>query len=248
MPNHVTNVIRMQGITTLPLFTKKDDQKLFDFNKLIPMPKSLNIDSGSVAEESIIYFLTERGTIPLDCLEERKRDIIDQTVTNTFGGNEWAQNVFNRVMGRASKQKAYGSKIYTAGKIYVQNYLKYGCTTWYDWCIKNWGTKWNSYSNETLDENTIQFDTAWSRPEPILKKLAEMYPSLKIEHWWADEDIGYNTGHIVYENGEEHGGSVVNRSHEAYEIYIFCHDGESDCLEKVNGVWRHRNCDTCDGC
>lgn len=74
---------------------------------------------------------------------------------------------------------------------------------WYDWNIGNWGTKWNSYGYYTLpDYNTTTFDTAWNAPHPIIQKLSEMYPDLTIEHWWADEDIGYNCGKNVYSGGE----------------------------------------------
>ena len=58
---------------------------------------------------------------------------------------------------------------------------KYGATNWYDWCINNWGTKWNAkniilqqYSNHIL----FEFDTAWAPPEPIyehLKEFTEVY-------------------------------------------------------------------------
>src|SRR4051812_15264347 len=37
----------------------------------------------------------------------------------------------------------------------------------YEWCKKNWGTKWNAYSQKRLTETAIQFDTAWNTPEPI---------------------------------------------------------------------------------
>ena len=47
------------------------------------------------------------------------------------------------------------------------------------------------------------FDTAWSNPGPIIRKLGELYPDRRVEHWWADEDVGYNTGHRVVENGVE---------------------------------------------
>lgn len=49
MPNHVRNKVKMTGIANLPLFTTKTDEytkeqfTFFDFNKLIPMPESLNI-------------------------------------------------------------------------------------------------------------------------------------------------------------------------------------------------------------
>lgn len=80
MPNHVMNVIEMKGIANLPLFSSEDGKKFFDFNKLIPMPESLNISSGSVEEESIIFYLTKGCKIPLSCLDNRKKQIIRQTV------------------------------------------------------------------------------------------------------------------------------------------------------------------------
>lgn len=59
MPNHVRNKVKMTGIANLPLFTTKTDEytkeqfTFFDFNKLIPMPESLNIESGS-SEDVVI--------------------------------------------------------------------------------------------------------------------------------------------------------------------------------------------------
>ena len=32
MPNHVKNVVKMEGITNLPLFVEEDGKKCFDFN------------------------------------------------------------------------------------------------------------------------------------------------------------------------------------------------------------------------
>ncbi len=42
---------------------------------------------------------------------------------------------------------------------------KYGAENWYDWCINNWGTKWDiaeTYQNE-IEGDTLHlaFDTAW---------------------------------------------------------------------------------------
>lgn len=71
----------------------------------------------------------------------------------------------------------------------------------YHWCIANWGTKWNSYGytgNIFFENGKMTFYTAWSAPHPILEKLSEMYPDIKFEHEWADEDIGSNCGRYVY--------------------------------------------------
>lgn len=75
----------------------------------------------------------------------------------------------------------------------------------YNWCIANWGTKWNSYgytADTGFKDGKLTFLTAWSAPYPILQKLSEMYPDIKFEHEWADEDIGMNCGRYVYFDGE----------------------------------------------
>ena len=52
---------------------------------------------------------------------------------------------------------------------------------WYDWRCTNWGTKWNAYDVEIdWDEEykeciEINFQTAWSPPEPIYFKLDEIF-------------------------------------------------------------------------
>ncbi len=40
------------------------------------------------------------------------------------------------------KEKQFTS-INELGKQYVENIKKYNSPQWYDWCVKNWGTKWN---------------------------------------------------------------------------------------------------------
>jgi len=68
MPNNVKNIVKMKGILNLPLFVMEDVVKCFDFNKIIPMPKSLDIESGSMTKECIMYYLTNRCTIPVGCI------------------------------------------------------------------------------------------------------------------------------------------------------------------------------------
>ena len=75
----------------------------------------------------------------------------------------------------------------------------------YNWAIANWGTKWTSYgytADTGFKDDRLTFLTAWSAPHPILEKLSEMYPDIKFEHEWADEDIGMNCGRYVYFGGE----------------------------------------------
>lgn len=249
MPNHVRNVIKMEGITKLPLFAGEGAERRFDFNKLTPMPETLDVPEGSITDEAIIYYLTEKCTIPLNSVSESGKKVIAAKIHNSFHKGNWAQEVFNSVLDQdARNSEREKEEFYEQGRKYVENYLKYGCTSWFDWCWKNWGTKWNSYDNEIEDEDTIRFSTAWSAPEPIIDKLAEMYPEKVIEHWWADEDSGCNTGYKEYVDGIIAGGYYDDESNEAYENYAYCW-GRSDCLERdEDGNWRHKDCDECGLC
>lgn len=77
---------------------------------------------------------------------------------------------------------------------------------WYDWCIANWGTKWNAYGYEKgcdySNAEELRFLTAWAAPHPIIQRLSEMFPEIEIAHEWADEDIGMNCGRFTYHKGE----------------------------------------------
>lgn len=61
---------------------------------------------------------------------------------------------------------------------------RFGYDNWYDWCVSNWGTKWNACHSEywDVDESSnmtmYRFDTAWSPPEPVIHALAIAYPNL----------------------------------------------------------------------
>lgn len=66
---------------------------------------------------------------------------------------------------------------------------------WYEWRLQNWGTKWNAYEPFCYGDDFMQFDTAWSYPEQVVRALAKAVP----EDWtwaYADEDLGYNCGWV----------------------------------------------------
>ena len=112
------------------------------------------------------------------------------------------------------------------GRQAFRNEAMYGAPSWYDWSIKNWGTKWNSYGYDNLNRSDIaenpefSFYTAWSAPHPTIEKLAERYPEVSFEHEWADEDIGMNCGRKTYEHGE----CTDNYYPEAKEAEIFANN------------------------
>jgi hypothetical protein len=63
------------------------------------------------------------------------------------------------------------------------NIKYFGHKNWYDWCISEWGTKWDigrdsAYGDEAEIENgeclKIFFDSAWSPPIKAYEKLEEL--------------------------------------------------------------------------
>ena len=80
------------------------------------------------------------------------------------------------------KDIPYLTVLYNLGKKYFDNVVKYYAETWYGWSTRNWDTKWD-LSEYTADDhtNTIMFNTAWSTPVPILKKLAALHGNFNID-------------------------------------------------------------------
>ena len=146
MPNHVKNIVKMEGITKLPLFKteydeyEKKDVTCFDFNKVIQMPESLNIESGSMTDEAIIYYVTDKCTLPLRAIKDEDKELVDKKVNNRFSPKSWSEEVFMRVLERTHDMPAKEKEeFYKKGQTYVSNIRNYGHATWYDWCIEHWG-------------------------------------------------------------------------------------------------------------
>ncbi len=199
MPNHVTNILTFSGpqekiSAMLSEIQYNDKPGTLDFNKIIPMPESLELDSGSITNEAICAYMTAVDPLTSDYDEAEKLPLDDylellKKVTDTVG------KLYK------DRLKEITPELIQLGRQYVDNIKQYGCSDWYGWRVNNWGTKWNSYEGGFCGDNQIMFCTAWSRPEEIIQKLAEMYPDVHIEHLWADEDYGYNCGRSLYDNG-----------------------------------------------
>jgi len=78
----------------------------------------------------------------------------------------------------------------------------------YDWCVENWGTKWDAYKYSTERDDvevdveddlivTMEFLTAWGPPEPILKKINEKFGD-KINYcrWFYRDEADMFCGYL----------------------------------------------------
>jgi hypothetical protein len=188
MTNHITNILTIKGSEQRVkevLDFIKEDENLIDFDKILPMPPSLRVTSGSNVDNAICILInnTQRFTEMLEWSWIKEQGITDV---------EGVKQLLNERLSPQDFEEA---------KISLDNIEKYGHANWYGWSIANWGTKWNSYDNYQISENSISFDTAWSTPFPVIHKLAELYPDLLFEVKFADEDIGNNCGIYVFDNG-----------------------------------------------
>lgn len=73
---------------------------------------------------------------------------------------------------------------------------------WYEWCIANWGTKWDVSTNKesvVVDDNgvlTVSFDTAWGPPIVAYDRL---------------QDAGFTVRAYYYEEGMDFAGFYDDR-------------------------------------
>jgi Ferredoxin-like domain in Api92-like protein len=98
----------------------------------------------------------------------------------------------------------------------VNNINKYGYKDWYDFCVSEWGTKWDVGGDDglmqKLDANTLQasFDSAWSPPTSAYEKLCAQGFEIEAFYdepgmafcgkWTGNEDDYYDD---YYEYGSE---------------------------------------------
>ena len=117
--------------------------------------------------------------------------------------------------------------------------------SWYNWNIKNWGTKWDvavkdndSYSDTYMEgptengENLVvyyNFNTAWSPPFPAIAKLSSQYPSLLFTMSY-EEETGWG-GECEFLRGEMISQSEYEnkcRDCDSEDTLVYC---ENDCGE-----------------
>ena len=115
--------------------------------------------------------------------------------------------------------------------------LKFESDGWYDWNLRNWGTKWDAgdaYIVDSFpnDKNLLvyQFQTAWSPAQEAFAAMVEQHPTLKFrfdceeEQGWGVEYEGTN-GEIAVTNEWD-----IPESHADYVT----RDNEEGCVCQSN--------------
>lgn len=124
-------------------------------------------------------------------------------------------------------------------KIYAENKEKYGYQHWYDFCVNEWGTKWDVGMGDrgvmlTPDSArrpiTVGFDSAWSPPISGYEMLSHLGFSIRAYYFeggmmycgkWEDGDSEH------YEIEENNSKWVKENIPEDIDDYM----GISDCMQ-----------------
>ena len=202
MPNNIKNILRVEGEPGEVARFFADihggyddyDQEIYmDFNKIIPMPPSLAIESGTRTTQGLeMYqgFMQESAALA--------------TLGVTMGRADSTAHLERvaTLIEKYDKMQAARPDTWNLGKQAFENLAQHGATTWYDWCCQNWGTKWNAYEQARCGDGEISFQTAWSGVRDLMEQVIVQYPDLHFEYSYADEHIGYNVAQFEYEHGE----------------------------------------------
>jgi len=199
MPNHITNILRVNAYEHMGakhealdelLSLMKSEESDFDFERVIPMPPELKVTSGSVTSNARALFddneaasiLTYPWANGCKTIAKLRTLLRTQYLEHPEPGFPTLDDFAERVKS---------------------NLAKHGSLDWYNWSCAHWGTKWNAYSvvcGKARDgEAVIHFETAWAPPLPVLDALAAKFPSLCFRLIWCDE--GNDRQHRVYWEG-----------------------------------------------
>lgn len=126
------------------------------------------------------------------------------------------------------------------------NREKFGYATWYDFCVNEWGTKWdvggNDYNEPTISEDgksmTACFDSAWSPPCQAYEKLMDL--GFEVRAYYYEPGMAFAG---IWDNGDdqfyEYGGYTSEQVAEEFPAVL----DEMFCISENIAEWEAENAD-----
>ena len=162
---------------------RKEGEDYYNLMEIMPTPEILEM----VHASSPPYLIRDRKT----------GEFLKQTIDTPELGEE--REAFYETNTHPKFEKV---EIVEGTDIYNELWEKYGCLSWYDWNVKNWGTKWAitlEKSEISFNEYNLQFwcDSAWCPPDGLLQHIADKY-NVNVECFYeiegyGDEGVGKDT-------------------------------------------------------
>ena len=224
MPNHITNRLEIRG-TTEEVKAVRDFLKPKKDSDIDQEHRKCYIDFNSIVKKPKI--IQEVGGICCGTEDAVKRVFGKQTY---FHSENRVKDMFKRWTAKEKKQFLKA----------CEAYAKTGYIYWYDWCLDNWGTKWNAYGQKIIRDNLIEFETAWSNVIDLMKMVSAKFPKVSFYYEWADEDTGANCGWYTL-----HEGDVIdeylpkNGTKEAYDMSFKIHPDDKRHYKLIDGNYEY---------
>jgi len=118
----------------------------------------------------------------------------------------------------------------------AKNFETYGFKDWYEFCINQWGTKWDINGGEIAGESdtclTIYFETAWSPPIEAYRKLDEL--GFNIEAMYYESGMAF-CGEYTTAHGED--SMTITGDSDWVEANVPSHIDEAFAISESMAEW-----------
>ena len=124
----------------------------------------------------------------------------------------------------------------------ARNIATHGYANWYDYCVNEWGTKWDvgGEGDQATEDgpNAIRmnFDSAWAPPVPAMQKFQDLGFKVKLVYW----ESGMCFCGVFDENGDDY-FDYTDMSADEVEANINPEIDECMCIVENLREWEEDN-------
>ncbi|MXQ10456.1 hypothetical protein [Microvirga makkahensis] len=188
MSNHVGSILTMSGSAheiarfQASCFSTDPDRPgevCLDFERITPSPSIISsIEALSFTEWAEAKLLLQRAGI----------DVSQRTLSPRFSNIEQLELMTPRELRDIlllQKRDGLNPSCLEAALQILECVRATGCYSPADWAMRNWGARGNAIYTEIAaewpEDLEVNFDTEWSAPLPIFRKLGLMFPELEMQ-------------------------------------------------------------------
>ena len=180
MPNYCENELQVRGPKEdVQRFMKKArlGEEAISISSFYPIPESL--EKSEAGGQEAYYRILHEGIVDDYLKEHMRKDGFENPTKEK--ALEWQAKCWKKTVKEATE----------IANQYKHNMETYGHTTWYTWCIQNWGTKWDVKESSLVSSEEIlirnkkvweinyAFLSAWSPPREAFFTISKDYPTLQ---------------------------------------------------------------------
>jgi hypothetical protein len=126
----------------------------------------------------------------------------------------------------------------------ARNIATHGYANWYDYCVNEWGTKWDvggegdQASQDSPTDLRMNFDSAWAPPIAAMEKFQDLGFKVKLVYW----ESGMCYCGLYDENGDDY-FDYTDMSADEVEANINPEIDECMCIVENLREWEEENAD-----